>query len=201
MTAMHFSDNFKSKMVDGTLRGGNERGLYNFVESLRTLLIGIQNLNTQDVSADYFEQANVRLEDAILTLQLLLHSVWQSEDSVLRDFKTIIEAVLTKVRFVFRAMTKYEERNSVKATISNSFACPQIFATGILENMHSGHSGVESILHPNEIPLHGFDLDGPIPLDDDDYQVSIPAVDVHLTPQQLHILEVSCHPLNDNGNI
>ena len=83
MTAMHFSDNFKSKMVDGTLRGGNERGLYNFVESLRTLLIGIQNLNTQDVSADYFEQANVRLEDAILTLQLLLHSVWQSEDSVL----------------------------------------------------------------------------------------------------------------------
>ena len=124
MTAMHFSDNFKSKMADGTLRGGNERGLYNFVESLRTLLIGIQNLNTQDVSADYFEQANVRLEDAILTLQLLLHSVWQSEDSVLRDFKTIIEAVLTKVRFVFRAMTKYEERNSIKATISNSFACP-----------------------------------------------------------------------------
>ena len=124
MTVMHFPNNFKSKMADGALRGGNERGLYNFVESLRTLLIGIQNLNTQDVSADYFEQANVRLEDAILTLQLLLHSVWQSEDSVLRDFKTIIEAVLTKVRFVFRAMTKYEERNSVEATISNSFACP-----------------------------------------------------------------------------
>ena len=33
MTAMHFSDNFKSKMADGTLRGGNERGLYNFVVS------------------------------------------------------------------------------------------------------------------------------------------------------------------------
>ena len=124
MTVMHFPNNFKRKMADGALRGGNERGLYNFVESLRTLLIGIQNLNTQDVSADYFEQANVRLEDAILALQLLLHSVWQSEDSVLRDFKTIIEAVLTKVRFVFRAMTKYEERNSVEATISNSFACP-----------------------------------------------------------------------------
>lgn len=111
-------------MADETLRDGNERGLYNFVESLRTLLIGIKNLNTQDVSVDYFEQANVRLEDAILTLQLLLHSVWQSEDSVLQDFKTIMEAVLTKVRFVFRAMTKYEERNSVEAKISNSFACP-----------------------------------------------------------------------------
>ena len=75
----------------------------------------------------------------------------------------------------------------------------QIFASGISENMYSGYSGVESILHPNEIPLYGFDPDGPIPLDDDDYQVSIPAVDVRLTPQQLHILEVSCHPLNDDG--
>lgn len=112
-------------MADETLRDGNERGLYNYLlESLRTQLIGIQYFNTQDVSVDYFEQANVRLEDAILTLQLLLHSVWQSEDSVLQDFKTIMEAVLTKVRFVFRAMTKYEERNSVEAKISNSFACP-----------------------------------------------------------------------------
>ena len=81
-------------------------------------------MNTQDASVDYFEKANLRLEDAILTLQLLLHSVWQSEDSVRQDFKTIIEAVLTKVRFVARVMTKYEEGNSFEATVSNSFACP-----------------------------------------------------------------------------
>ena len=31
---------------------------------------------------------------------------------------------MTNVRFVFRVMTKYEERNSVEATVSNSFACP-----------------------------------------------------------------------------
>ena len=74
---MHLSSSFKRKMADGTLRDGNERGLYNFIESLRTLLIGIQNLNTQDASVDYVEQANLRLEDAILTLQLLLYSVWQ----------------------------------------------------------------------------------------------------------------------------
>ena len=65
--------------------------------------------------------------------------------------------------------------------------------------MHSGYSGVESILHLNQIPLYGFDPDGPLPLDDDDYQVSIPAVDVQLTPQQLNILEISCHPLNGDG--
>ena len=89
MTAMHFSANFKSKMVDGTLRDGNKRGLYHFVESLHTLLIGIQNLNTQDVSVDYCKQANLCLKDAILTLQLLLYSVWQRENSVLQYFKTI----------------------------------------------------------------------------------------------------------------
>ena len=99
MTAMHFSANFKSKMADGALRDGNERGLCHFVESLRTLLIGIQNFNKQDVSVDYCEQANLRLEDAILTLQLLLHRVWQREDSVLQDFKTITEAALTLLGF------------------------------------------------------------------------------------------------------
>lgn len=130
MTATFFPVSFKSKMADGTLRDGNERGLYNFIESLRTLLIGIHNLNTQDASVEYFEQANLRLEDAILTLQLLLHSVWQTEDSVLRDFKTIIEAVLTKIRFVSRVMTKYEERNSFEDTVSKSFACPTNKLTG-----------------------------------------------------------------------
>ena len=44
----------------------------NFVESLLNLLIGIQNLNAQYVSVEYFEQANSRLENAALTLQLLL---------------------------------------------------------------------------------------------------------------------------------
>ena len=76
------------------------------------------------------EQANLRLEDAILTLQLLLHSVWHNMDSVLQDFETITEAVLTKVRFVFRIMTRYEERNSVEAMVSSSFACPTSKLTG-----------------------------------------------------------------------
>ena len=67
MTAMHFSANFKSKVADRTLRDDNKRGLYHFVEYLRTLLIGIQNLNTKDVSVNYCEQAKLRLEETILT--------------------------------------------------------------------------------------------------------------------------------------
>ena len=46
---------FQKDMTDGNvLRDGNERGLYNFVESFRSLLIGIQNLNEQEISVDYF---------------------------------------------------------------------------------------------------------------------------------------------------
>ena len=53
-------------MADETLKDGNERGLCNFLESL-TLWIGIQNFNAPHVSVEYFEQANLRLEDAIAT--------------------------------------------------------------------------------------------------------------------------------------
>ena len=77
-----------------------------------------------------FEQANLHLEDAILTLQLLLHSVWQGVDSVPQDFETIIEAALTKVLFVFRVMTKYKEKNSVEAMLSNLFTSPTTKLTG-----------------------------------------------------------------------
>ena len=66
MTVMHFNSDFKSKMADETLKDGNERGLCNFLESL-TLWIGIQNFNAPHVSVEYFEQANLRLEDAIAT--------------------------------------------------------------------------------------------------------------------------------------
>ena len=38
------------------------------------------------------------------------------------SFKTITDAVLTNVRFVFHVMTKYEQRGSVDATAASSFA-------------------------------------------------------------------------------
>ena len=37
----------------------------------------------------------------------------------------------------------------------------QMFMSGILDNMRSGYSGVESVLSPSEIPLYGFDAEGP----------------------------------------
>ena len=54
-------------MTYETLRDSNEIGLFNFVVSLCTLSIGIQNMNAQDISID-FKDANSRLKDVILTL-------------------------------------------------------------------------------------------------------------------------------------
>lgn len=50
-------------MAYKTLKDSNEIGLYNFVKSLRTLSISIRNMNAQDFSIDYFEDAHFRLED------------------------------------------------------------------------------------------------------------------------------------------
>ena len=99
---------------------------------------------------------------------LLVPSVWQGEDSVLQDFETIIEAVLAKVRFVFRVMTKYEERNSVEATASYSFACPTTRLTGagrpviviereqieFLRELHFSWVKIASLLGISESTLH-----------------------------------------------
>ena len=85
-------------------------------------MTGIQNINEQQESAEYFEEAKRRLDDAIATLQLLLGHVRNTKDAVLRDFKAIIEAVLTQVRCIFRVLTEYEEK--VCETGSTSFACP-----------------------------------------------------------------------------
>ena len=59
---VHFLTDFKNKMADESSRDSNEIGLYNFVESLSTLLIGIQNMNAQDVPLEYFEEANLHLK-------------------------------------------------------------------------------------------------------------------------------------------
>ena len=58
-------------------------------------------------------------------MQLRLYSCYCTVFGKVRTLtlKTIIEAVLTNVRFVFRVMTKYEETNSFEAMVSNSFPC------------------------------------------------------------------------------
>lgn len=49
----------------------------------------------------------------------------------------------------------------------------QLFTSGILENMHSGYSGVGSVLNAEELYHYGFDPEGPFALEED-YQVTVP---------------------------
>ena len=61
ITVIRFaSTDFRIKTADETLIDRSDIGHYNFAESFCTLSISIQNMNTHDVSTDYFEGANLR---------------------------------------------------------------------------------------------------------------------------------------------
>ena len=67
-----------------------------------------------------------------------------------------------------------------------------MYAQGTLQNMHSGHTGVDRIVSEVDMAYFGFDPDRPLSLQDEDYQVSVPAIN-------LRYLSDNCHPLNDDG--
>ena len=73
----------------------------------------------------------------------------------------------------------------------------QLFTAGILENMHSGHSGVESVLNPEELHYYGFDPEGPFPIEED-YEVTVPRVLTLTENQESHLL-VNCDPQAGDG--
>ena len=75
----------------------------------------------------------------------------------------------------------------------------QLFTAGVLENIYSVYSGIDGILNANNINDYGVDLHGPLPVDDDDYQVSVPATELELTYEQTNFLENHCDPLAGDG--
>ena len=48
-----------------------------------------------------------------------------------------------------------------------------------------------------DMAYYGFDPDSPFPLEDEDYQVSVPAINLDLSEENLRYLNDNCHPLND----
>jgi hypothetical protein len=46
---------------------------------------------------------------------------------------------------------------------------------------------------------YGIDPEGPFPLEAEDYQVSVPAIHLHLSEENLRYLNDNCHPLTDDG--
>ncbi|XP_028413841.1 uncharacterized protein LOC114536687 isoform X1 [Dendronephthya gigantea] len=89
--------------------------------------------------------------------------------------------------------------NNHRMSTENNLSPIQMYTDGTLRNMHSGHTGVESILSEVDMAYYGFDFEGPFPLEDEDYQVSVPEIDIHISEENLRYLNDNCHPLNDDG--
>ena len=89
--------------------------------------------------------------------------------------------------------------NNHPISTENNLSPLQMYAQGTLQNMHSGHTGVDSILSEVDMAYFGFDPDGPLSLEDEDYQVSVPAINLDLSEENLRYLSDNCHPLNDDG--
>ena len=74
----------------------------------------------------------------------------------------------------------------------------QLYTAGMLENEHSGYAAVASVFDAGSMHDYGFDPSGPFPMEEEDYQVVVPATTVQLSDQQIALLENQCNPLQEN---
>ena len=71
----------------------------------------------------------------------------------------------------------------------------QLYTEGLLRSVNSGHPALESIRTD-----FGVDPEGPFSINREDYQVTVPEIDLQLTDAQLTYLCNTCNPLEDDGN-
>jgi hypothetical protein len=71
----------------------------------------------------------------------------------------------------------------------------------MLDNIHSDHTATQDVFGSNDIMvLYGFDGEGQLPSEDEDYQVSVPTVAVTLSDIHTQQLHRECPPLHEDGN-
>ena len=75
----------------------------------------------------------------------------------------------------------------------------QLFTAGVLLNINSEFSGIEGVLNESDFIDYGIDGDEELPVDEDDYQVNVPPVEMDLTDEERNYIEVNCNPLEGDG--
>ena len=99
-----------------------------------------------------------------------------------------------------RALKEFVSQwNNHPVSTENNLSPLQMYTQGTLQNMYSGHTAVDSILFEADMANYGFDPDGPFPLDDEDYQVSVPAINLSVSEENLMYLNENFNPLTDDG--
>ena len=92
------------------------------------------------------------------------------------------------------ALKEFQEQwNHHGLRTENGLSPLQLYTEGLIRNINSGH--------PTNIGTdYGVDSDGPFPVEDEDYQVAVPEININLSDAQNEHLCNSCDPLQDDGN-
>ena len=77
----------------------------------------------------------------------------------------------------------------------------QLFTKGVLENLNSNLIGIDSFLNSEEeLQVFGVDYDSQMNVEDTDYQVTVPRVDIDLTDEQINFIKQNINVTGaDNG--
>ena len=67
------------------------------------------------------------------------------------------------------------------------FSPLQLFMKGVLENLNSNYSGIDSFLHEEELQVYGVDYNSEMNVQDRDYQVTVPRIDIDLSNEQINL--------------
>ena len=90
-----------------------------------------------------------------------------------------------------------EQWNHHPLSTAENLSSVQLWTSGILENFN--HISANGILSFEDEMTYGIDRDGPVPLDDDDYDIVVPRSTVCLSELQRHELAIQIDTLSDDG--
>ena len=100
-----------------------------------------------------------------------------------------------------RSLNEFKQQwNNHPVSTEGNLTPLQLYTAGMLNNMHSDHTATQYVFGSNDLVLYGFDGEGLLPLEDEDYQISVPPVTVILTGLQIQQLYLECPPLQEDGN-
>ena len=123
------------------VRERNEHGLVVFLDSVRSILIGVQNLEVNGSSMGEVETALLRLEESASTLVLISEYVGTSTNHIiLNNFKSTVDALLTKIRTLCQILTSYIDATQ-DARIEFSYMGPLVLASRSWSSQDSDTAG------------------------------------------------------------
>ena len=99
-----------------------------------------------------------------------------------------------------RSLSEFRHQwNNHPLSTENNMTPMQLWIQGIFRNDVGNDEAIDAILSVEEIQTYGVDPDGPVPVEDDQYDVVVPRSEIALTENQYLYLTTQIDPLSDDG--